>query len=315
MIKERDFSTRYGASIEIPRLLPQLALYVEYARRDDRRAGDPVIGNAVYAAATAYAGPSVWLLEFQSYDNFDPVRATVLDTRSPVASALLYQQAPTLERVQTQFTTNSNITGSRLRVDLTVKPWLILSGSVRYGALKESADEHTLVDSWVGAQLRWNQGLSQFFPLVGFRWERNDTSGSLYERLVAIEWTAVQALPHRLALESQAMIWLRDKPVPADTYHPWEEGQVYLALKWAPRLIAALGYEFNTSLSEEHGFTRSAKLPVGHYFNGSVQWNITPDTSVRLFAGGQRAGLKCISGVCRIFPPFEGVKLDVVIRL
>jgi hypothetical protein len=46
-----------------------------------------------------------------------------------------------------------------------------------------------------------------------------------------------------------------------------------------------------------------------------VQWNITPATSHRLWVGGTRGGHKCISGVCRDFPPFTGARLEAVVRL
>ena len=52
-----------------------------------------------------------------------------------------------------------------------------------------------------------------------------------------------------------------------------------------------------------------------HFFNGSVQWNFTTASSLRLFAGGTRGGLRCISGVCREFPPFTGALLELVVRL
>ena len=73
------------------------------------------------------------------------------------------------------------------------------------------------------------------------------------------------------------------------------------------RLVLVGGYEFTTLQQESQN--------KHDFWNGSLQWNITPATSVRLFAGGNRPGLKCISGVCRVFPAFQGVKLEVVVRL
>jgi hypothetical protein len=58
------------------------------------------------------------------------------------------------------------------------------------------------------------------------------------------------------------------------------------------------------------------------YFNGGLQWksNSTGTTlshlinSVQLFFGQRRGGIRCVSGVCRNFPAFEGGRLDVVSR-
>jgi hypothetical protein len=51
------------------------------------------------------------------------------------------------------------------------------------------------------------------------------------------------------------------------------------------------------------------------YFNGQVRYAVTRSLTVALFAGQRRGGLRCVSGVCRIFPPFEGGRLDVTWRL
>ena len=43
---------------------------------------------------------------------------------------------------------------------------------------------------------------------------------------------------------------------------------------------------------------------------------LKPDAAslVRLFVGRSKGGLKCSGGVCRIFPDFEGVKLETTLR-
>ena len=46
-----------------------------------------------------------------------------------------------------------------------------------------------------------------------------------------------------------------------------------------------------------------------------MQWNITTASSIVVCAGGERGGLKCISGVCRDFPAFTGARLELVLRL
>ena len=81
---------------------------------------------------------------------------------------------------------------------------------------------------------------------------------------------------------------------------------MYLALRWASKLVLSAGYEFTTNPGERQN--------RHDFFNGSVLWNITTATSVMVFAGGMRPGLRCVSGVCRNFPAFQGVRLEVVVR-
>ncbi|MSP62394.1 MAG: hypothetical protein EXR72_19080 [Myxococcales bacterium] len=292
---------RYGITFDAPRLTPWMSLYAEYAHADDQLEGKQRTGDALYGAATAFHGRFNWLLETKVYRNYQPWHSTI----DPFGS-LVYMQAPTLERVQTQINNNTDLQAARVRLDARVNGALTLYGSV------EAARSHphegltnSLVDSYVGAQVRWNEGRSQFFPLAGFRYEHDDTGNALYEQLVALEFTATQALPGGFSIEAAGLLWLRDKP--GTSADDWREGNLYVSLKWAPRFILAAGYEWTTVEGE--------RLNRHNFFNGSIQWNITSGTSIRLFGGGQRPGLKCISGVCRVFPSFEGAKLEVVVRL
>ncbi len=320
---DSDYYLRYGVSIEAPHLTQWLSLYAEYARADDRVTDKQKPGDALYASATAYGGPTTWLLEFKDYRQYLPWEANP----DPFGT-LFYQAPPTLERAITQINNNTDIRAARLRVDYRLRPELQVYASVEGGQSAPQPEvTDTLWDVYAGAQLRWDEGRSHLFPLVGYRREHShDDTGAtgpasanaLEEQLIAVEWDATQALPHGFSLETSGLIWFRQKAVPdgetcdandsvRSTYCPWREGQIYLAVKWAPRFVLAGGYEFTTAAQET--------LHQHNFFNGSFQWNINSGTSVRLFGGGMRPGLKCIAGVCRVFPAFEGAKLEVVVRL
>ena len=36
--------------------------------------------------------------------------------------------------------------------------------------------------------------------------------------------------------------------------------------------------------------------------------------SIRVFYGSNKGGVKCAGGVCKFFPPFEGLRVDAVLR-
>jgi Family of unknown function (DUF6029) len=84
---------------------------------------------------------------------------------------------------------------------------------------------------------------------------------------------------------------------------PWTELQQLIAVDWAPRLTVGAGFEY----------TGNTQFPPT-YFNGTVAYNLSSSSNVSLFAGQRRGGLKCVSGVCRVYPPFEGVRLDATFR-
>ena len=51
-----------------------------------------------------------------------------------------------------------------------------------------------------------------------------------------------------------------------------------------------------------------------YYNSGSVLYRFTNDSNLRLFVGQQRGGLRCVSGVCRVFPAFEGARAELTLR-
>jgi hypothetical protein len=83
----------------------------------------------------------------------------------------------------------------------------------------------------------------------------------------------------------------------------FHEGSLLLALRFRTLWVAG-GYDYTTEPVQ----------PKRDYFNGTVQWDFTSSSNLRLFAGAARGGLKCMSGVCRTVPPFEGVKLSATLR-
>ena len=288
---------RYGFSIDSPRPWPWLALYAEWARREDRLSDRENDGSALYGSATIFAGPWTLLAEGKRYDRYEPWRASTDPFRT-----LVYQQPPTLERVITQMSNNTEIAAGRLRLDRMLSPGRTLYASGEYGRVHPgSEDERDLFDVYSGALLRWGVG-GHASPLVGYREERVRATGGLYERLIALEGSVAQPINDRWSLEAQWLVWRRTKEALPD----WTEGQAYLSAKLAPHLVLVAGHEFTTTVVEAYNQHR--------FWNGSAQWNITPSTSLKLFVGGQRPGLKCISGLCRVFPAFNGARLEFVIR-
>jgi hypothetical protein len=115
---------------------------------------------------------------------------------------------------------------------------------------------------------------------------------------------------------------------------PWTEGENYTALQWSPHLSGAFGVEY--LMKDQCQPPRSGTLSAParaekdtcFYVNGGVQWRSgsageeRPSTkyvaklfdAVGLFVGQRRGATRCVSGVCRQFPPFEGARLEITSR-
>jgi hypothetical protein len=323
--RRRDGIFMYGLSVDAPRLLRWLSLYAEAAGQMTQQTDERKQGWAVYGAATAAAGPVTFLLEVKHYDAFERWRSSIPSTLAefgPVA----YNQPPTGERVVTELTSPSyDVTGPRLRIDWRVNDRLLLFASSAYFQDRGSVGggHRTYHDPFGGFELRWQGGASHFFGSGGYRLELCASSpckglepgpSDVYQSIGHVEWDLTQALPARLSLESQGQALIRqgdDQTILSDqgvlSSPRWTEGNAYVALKWTYRLAFIGGYEWTTR--------PSSTRVTDHFFNGTLQWNITTSSSLRLFVGGMRGGLRCISGVCRDFPSFTGARLEVVVRL
>lgn len=325
----------YGATLDAPRLTKWLSLYFEadgqMAVQADKRSN----AYAIYGAATGYFGPVSVLVEVKHYASFQRWRSSV-DSSLAEFQPVAYNQPPTAERLVTELVAPIyDVSGPRIRAEWQVNRWLQLNASYAWFEDRGAGDLY-YHDPYAEVRVRWQDGRSHAFVSGGYRLEecgpnsapsctqltRDQMKAQMmggmvpphgageYQSIGHVEWDALQVLPARLSLETQGQALFRHgerELNPDGSVGSWTEGDAYLALKWARYLIFAGGLEWST---------RPSSTKLNQLFpNGAVQWNITSASSIRLFVGGTRGGLKCISGVCRDFPAFTGARLEVVVRL
>ena len=202
-------------------------------------------------------------------------------------------------------------------------------------------------DTWdtaVGADLGLNQSRSHLNAWVGARSTDQEPALDARGRVAStapgdlptfyregyVRYDVVKHLTGPLSLQFQGFHRHRYEPLLSPD--PWTEGENYTALQWSPHFSFIFGYEYlirqdcqparSATLSEEARASKS----VCHYVNGGVQWRASGDgtgakkvlgqlfNSVNLFVGQRRAAIRCVSGVCRQFPPFEGARLEITSR-
>ena len=329
LLKSSEIVTA-SQSLEVPSLWKHGSLYVEGAiqRRSPTEPDDKNIeGNAVYGALTTSFGRVTNTLEVKSYRNFYAVNAGINGTRAATFSTVAYNNPPTTEPI-TQDSMfgffNACVNGGRLRTDVRVKRTLLLYGAYgyyhsqseapgggcdRYGrtisddASKTTTDVH---DVATGIEWRFDDDLSYVYAQTGGRSDL-DQEDRLYYREAYVQYTVNKNIKGPWTFELYGRHRLRQHEGENERGGGpaiWRQGEHYTGIKVAPKIAVAQGIEYTTLL----GFPTM-------YYNGSVLYRFTSESNVKVFVGQQAGGLKCVSGICKVFPPFSGAKIELTLRL
>jgi hypothetical protein len=325
--------TMAGQTLEIPNLFGHGSLYVEAATQHRFHDNDPndknAMGNALYGALSTKFGVLTNTLEWKSYRNFYPVAGSVDVRRAVQFNNIVYNSVPTAELI-TQDSMfgfyNACVDGARLRSDVRLSDAFLVYGALGYfytrsevtgGACDErgstvvgasvSADSvhNDVYDALSGFEWQFDGAKSQFLMSSGVR-DDETRSGDVFYRELHGEYSFNKYIAGPVSLELSGRHRLRREQHTnlIDGFEQaWREGQHYTQLKVAPKWVFAQGIEY-TSLSGQPTY----------YFNGSVLYRFSSESNLRVFVGQQRGGLKCVSGVCKIFPPYEGVRAELTLR-
>jgi len=308
----RDRSLQYGITVDAPRATRHLGFYLEAMGQaiDAQPAADHPRGFGLYGAAMIEAGRAAILFEGKAYGALTPVKPN-LD--APAFDAVAYTSPPTVERVlQTIENPATEIAGGRLRADWSFSPSLI--AFVNYGVFRDwhgYADPDgggirpgTIHDPYAGVEARWDQARSWAIGSAGWRVVVLDGSREQVRRDGHLELDAAQSLGSLLTATLHVLHEERAKHESALLDERFRQGTLTAGFRLRPSLTVAGGYDYTTEPTQ----------PKRDYFSSAIGWDFTPSSSARLQVGSMRGGLTCISGVCRVLPPFEGVKLTATLR-
>jgi hypothetical protein len=341
--------TNVGASFAVPKLSADFPLssYLEIAVQnrklfDDAPAQAENKGYAAYASFSLTEGIVTTTLEGKHYRGYYPVRvnANTAGAFFPF-TAVQYMAPPTLELVtQDSFFDNSCVTGSRARVDVRPSKSLLAFASGAYFAnwgerppgttqcnigpafgLTQGATatpvRNDVYDGYVGFEVRAQREASYVLLTMGARRDIESDTGDSYYREGWIQADIVKVLHGLWSMELNTWQRNRFEGGAEPGAEAWHEGETYLAVKYASRMAYILGWEYTTrkSVVKPGAFLTGDVLgsTMQQFFNVGAQFRFSDNISLRLFVGQQRGALKCVSGVCRQFPNFEGAKSELVI--
>jgi len=264
---------------------------------------------------------------------------------APEYGVVSYSAAPTVEPIYVEPIEAPNVcmTGGRARLDYNYtnetiayawfgryRSYTEIPGNELCGSLDDKYRTDTS-DTAVGVDLRREGGKSIARVWLGAR---------LAERAIASEATNARGATDVLYYEGyirydvvkhikgpfslQLQGFHRNRYLPTTHARPWNEGENYTALTWSPHLSVVFGYEYSTrpGCQPELATEDEYKVVLCHYLSGGLNYRAgDTDTTlhrifntVNVFVGQRRGAIRCVSGVCRLFPPFEGARLELVSR-
>ena len=315
-------------SLELPDLDGHGAAYLEAALQNMDRL-DP--GYALYGSLTVIELPVTLLFEGKHYRRFFPLSANVKLANAREFNLVSYNAPPTAEAffVDTLFENfNTCASGGRVKVDLQagedagVFVWLGRSYSWAESVANEACeiDDRNLNRVWdfaSGFDITSQQRKSRANLTIGGRFDDTDAAldpagdrcepgapdcTHVFYEEGYVRYDVIRSLGGPFAMQFQG--WhRRRRQTLGGPGERWFEGFHTTGFSWSPHISLAFGIEYDT---------RPA-MP-GSYFNGQLGYKFTSDTSVSLFVGQRRGALRCVGGVCRVFPPFEGARLDFTAR-
>ena len=327
LLRSAERMLTLSQSLELARVLPNFSLYSELAYQHlTERAGAPHSepGYGLYASAS-YTPKDIGLtLEGRHYRRLFPLAANVKLARAREFSSLAYNTVPTteLEDNDTEYERmNTCVSGARLRGDFTLRRGVrALASLSHYLTYAESgANEacaitaeqlNRVYDASSGFALDSSDRSKHLEIVLGGRLDSAGRELRLADGSGSHLFYTEAYLRHQLELPlsgdfSVSLTGRHRRRAQAEggPGAPWSEGEEVLGVEWAEHSSLGLGAEYDTRPGVPH-----------RYFNIELAHRPTPSSRIALFAGQRRGALRCVGGICRLYPPFEGVRLDVAVR-
>jgi peroxiredoxin len=292
-----------SVSLELPELGRVASVYGEFSlmRRQEHGAADAVDGHGLYLASKLRRGRFTLLLEMKDYEelNFEYGRPPLLESEE-------------LDILADQFDLDrTDITGVSARLDYYAPATETLLYAKFLGVDDSPADhplygpyDREIGHAFAGLEKKFAGG-GYLNALAGYRWETDtsiafmSTNGRTVHDQANVNWP----LGPGWSLEAD---WKhKDFDGPDYAYY---EIRSALSLHRSPRWVVSALYERSTDPAVVF---MSGKE---NWWAGQLEFRFAGGHAVRLFVGSTKGSMKCAGGVCRLFPPFEGVRLEVFLR-
>jgi peroxiredoxin len=284
-------------SVDMPSIKNKAKFYAEFCLVQKKKyfSAETIQGHGVYMESGLFIGRLTALLEFKNYRNLD----------------FEYNRPPMLESELVPILANQyakdalDATGIAAKADYGFPGQeFLLFGRLAYIYDKSRVQPREILDVFVGGEKKF-KGTGWLNMLAGTRDE--ETSSLIYYYTNGRTWYVQANLSYpvtgRFSLEAD----FKDKAfngVNLDYY----ERRSFLSFLYSPRW--ALTVFFDQTDDPEILFFKDKK----DWWGVQLEYKFYQANFRRIFYGSNKGGVKCSGGVCKFFPPFEGLRVDAMIR-
>jgi hypothetical protein len=290
-------------SLDVPKVSEHAKFYGEFSltQKDTYYSVDRINGHGLYLESGFFIGNFSFLLEFKDYKylDFEYNRPPLLESEQ-------------LEILANQFDTDAtDITGISGRIDY-YSPHISTLFYGKFSFIKDSPENHPLFGDYNREITHFFGGLEKIFKstgylnlLAGYRKEDDSsliflsTDGNTFHYQFNISYP----LTSRLSMETD---W-KSKDF-RGKYIEYYERRFFLSLHYSPRWVITLFLDQTND--PEVLFIKNKK----NWWASQIEVKISHSNSIRIFFGSAKGTVKCSGGICKLSPPFEGLRIEAILR-
>jgi len=290
-------------SLDIPKISEYAKFYGEFSlvQKDTYYSDDRINGHGLYLESGFFIGNFSFLLEFKDYKylDFEYNRPPLLESEQ-------------LEILANQFDTDAtDITGISGRIDY-YSPHIFTLFYGKFSCIKDNPENHPFFGDYNREITHFFGGVEKTFKstgylnlLAGYRKEDDSsliflsTDGNTFHYQFNISYP----LTSRLSIEAD---W-KSKDFKGK-YIEYYERRFFISFHYSPRLIMTLFLDQTND--PEVLFIKNKK----NWWAGQIEVKIRHSNSMRIFFGSAKGTVKCSGGICKLFPPFDGLRIEAILR-
>lgn len=286
-----------SVSVDIPDISDKAKIYGEFvlSGKEKYYSGDKVSGHGIYLESAFFLGDFTLLFEFKDYLNLD----------------FAYNRPPMLESEQLAVLANQFVkdavdtTGITGGVDYYLaNKSLLFWGKAAYIQESPMDWQRDVVHLYGGVEKNFKK-TGWWNVVAGYRSETADSLVYYYTHggTFHYQFNLSYPLTGRLSMEAD----IQGKAFRGE-HLDYYEIRSFFSVHYSQRWVVTLLLDRTTD--PQVLFFRNKK----NWLGVQLEIKFSQANAIRIFYGAMKGGVKCSGGVCKFFPPFEGFRMDAIVR-